>query len=100
MAGIHWNEAHDTVWFTQEEEATTHYHVVAFMDGCLNDYDSGPYSTIEDAEQDLAWYLESGAMVPDAPIEDAGYLRYANGPYIIKVEECTEECDGKRYNAY
>ena len=91
MAGIHWNEAHDTVWFTDEEEPTAHYHVVAFMPGCLNDYDSGPIDDIESARvvlKELADdYPEGDPMVP------GGKDRYTNAFYILKIEECTESCD-------
>ena len=35
-----------------EKEPDVHYHVVAFMDGCLNDYDTGPIETIEEVRND------------------------------------------------
>jgi hypothetical protein len=70
-----------------------HYHVVAFINGCLNDYDSGPFYYLENAREDLRNYLEYGGMQPDQEIVPAGTDRYTNGPYIIKIEECTEpEC--------
>ena len=73
-----------------EPEPAPHYHVVAFIDGCLNDYDSGPINDYTDALADLDWYMET--TYPDTPTV-AGQERYQVGPYIIKVEECREACD-------
>jgi hypothetical protein len=76
---------------------TEHYHVVEFIDGFLNDYDSGPIATIEDARKalqasvdaDNAYELEQDANLYVA----AGDDRYERGMHILKIETCNENCD-------
>jgi hypothetical protein len=73
------------------ETMNEHYHVVEFINGCLNDYDSGPIDTLDNARCELdhlvnVWNDEE-AYVP------AGNDRYQRGIYILKVESCTEDCD-------
>jgi hypothetical protein len=34
-----------------------HYHVVAFINGCLNDYDSGPIASETDADMALQEFV-------------------------------------------
>lgn len=66
----------------------THYHVVEFINGCLNDYDSGPFEDHYDALSHLQEMLarsEPGEYVATA------YDRYERGIHILKVEECTNE---------
>ena len=70
-----------------------HYHVVAFIPGCLNDYDSGPIDTLAEAREELLQYVDTGGMQPERPCKTAGPDRYTNGPYVITIEECAEECD-------
>jgi hypothetical protein len=70
-----------------------HYHVVAFIDGCLNDYDSGPIESEADADMALQEFVREAQELTDEPIRNTGYMRYQNGPYIVKVESCTEDCD-------
>jgi hypothetical protein len=72
----------------------THYHVVEFIDGCLNDYDSGPFDAINDARE---WIENIVADTPDL-YEPSGESRYVrvNSPYILKIESCNEqECEGE-----
>ncbi len=68
-----------------------HYHVVEFIQGCLNDYDSGPYETLEYAREELEdirrWYEEN----TDKPYKPAGADRYESGVHVLKIEECNEE---------
>jgi hypothetical protein len=54
-----------------------HYHVVAFINGCLNDYDSGPIESLEMAQDHFA------EIAPD----------WETGIHIVKIEDCTEDCD-------
>jgi hypothetical protein len=54
-----------------------HYHVVAFINGCLNDYDSGPIESLELAQDHFA------EVAPD----------WETGIHLVKIEECTEDCD-------
>lgn len=69
-----------------------HYHVVAFINGCLNDYDSGPIDTFEDAVTALRDYMNEGGMQPDTEVSDVfGETRYQQGLYTIQVEACQEE---------
>jgi hypothetical protein len=70
-----------------------HYHVVAFINGCLNDYDSGPIALEADADMALQGFVREAQELTDEPIRNTGYMRYQNGPYIVKVESCTEDCD-------
>jgi hypothetical protein len=74
---------------TPVPESTPHYHVVEFINGCLNDYDSGPIATIQDAREELAQMRDfvAGEYVP------AGDDRYERGVHILKIEMCTEACD-------
>lgn len=74
------------------DEVQPHYHVVEFINGCLNDYDSGPYETLEDAREEVRQITEV-----HAPGE---YIQYGKDKYersdlyILKIEECTEkECE-------
>jgi hypothetical protein len=69
-----------------------HYHVVEFINGCLNDYDSGPYDTLEDARGHIKEVInhpcQAGKIVP------AGEDRYiVDDLYIMKIEECHEDCE-------
>jgi hypothetical protein len=68
---------------------TEHYHVVTFIDGCLNDYDSGPIEGLEDARAHLAEYVDQDDWDSWEP---AGVDRFvgATSPYILKIESC---CD-------
>ena len=71
---------------TIEVDDTTHCHVVEFINGCLNDYDSWPIETFHDAVDTLEW-----AKSDEHVLE--GDFRYVNGLHILKIEECTErEC--------
>lgn len=68
----------------------THYHIVSFINGCLNDYDDGPYETLQVARAALDAFLD--ANDDTFPWQPAGVDRYEQqgGPYILKIEECTE----------
>jgi hypothetical protein len=77
-------------------EKQPHYHVVEFINGCLNDYDSGPIEALDEAQAHITGIVQS----TDGHSEDgmdvyveAGEDRYERGIYILKVEECTEDCD-------
>jgi len=81
-----------------DNEPAEHYHVVEFIDGCLNDYDSGPMATIDEARATLTGiaqatdgYAETGA--DDELYTPAGEDRYTRGSYILKIETCRENCD-------
>jgi hypothetical protein len=71
-----------------------HYHVVCFVNGCLNDYDSGPLESLDDARVALAEYANSDTdefryWVP------AGVDRYQqhDGLYTLVIEPCCDnEC--------
>jgi hypothetical protein len=79
----------------EPEETPEHYHVVAFINGCLNDHDSGPYDTLEDARIALAEYVETEATYSPYEWESAGVDRFVqvNGVYIAAIEPCSEaEC--------
>jgi hypothetical protein len=69
---------------------TTHYHVVSFINGCLNDYDSGPIKTLEDARASLQDYLWSG---DGENFHEAGPDRYTDGFSITTIEPCNDTCE-------
>jgi hypothetical protein len=74
----------------------THYHVVEFINGCLNDYDSGPIETLELARESLAYNVSN--LTVDENLEPtyapSGVDRYVRGLHTLKIEECTErECE-------
>lgn len=82
-----------------EKESGPHYHVVEFINGCTNDYDSGPYEELEDAQSDLEdmveshnenalWLNENGYH--DDPYTKDGDDRYTRNAFILKIEECRE----------
>lgn len=78
-------------------EPLEHYHVVAFINGCLNDHDSGPYDTLDDARIALAEYVETDSDTMHDWIS-AGVDRFVqrNGVYIAAIESCSEaECYGE-----
>ena len=67
-----------------------HYHVVQFINGCLNDYDSGPIDTLDDARE-LLKSLIDGDRDNALSVVEAGTDRYiVKGVYILKIEECNE----------
>jgi hypothetical protein len=73
-----------------------HYHVVEFINGCLNDYDSGPFDSLEDAQEVLNDIVKEGNKFPDTDelYVEAGEDRYERGLYILKIEVCNEtECE-------
>lgn len=84
-------------------EKLPHYHVVEFINGCLNDYDSEAYETLDDARSDLsdmverhneeaAWNRDNGYR--SEPYQAEGTDRYTRGIYILKIEECYEtDCE-------
>ncbi len=81
----------------EEPETPMHYHVVAFIDGCLNDYDSGPHEHIEPAREECA-ELAAEYYGEDTFVTDTGNSRYevrrhedSPGGYIVKVEECQQD---------
>lgn len=98
-----WDAAYQQMLNYEDEERLPHYHIVEFINGCLNDYDSGPYESLADAQSDLAdavergneeaaWNEENGYR--SEPYEPAGTDRFIRGNYILKIEECTEtECE-------
>ena len=80
-----------------EEERKTHYHVVEFINGCLNDYDSGPFEDREDARIHL---LETVNANNESPYRRRDYVqagedRYKRGLFILKIEECSEDCESE-----
>jgi hypothetical protein len=76
---------------------TEHFHVVEFINGCLNDGDSGPIESLSDAREELQRIVDDAASVgswnPDMVdyYRPAGEDRYVRGSYILKIEECTED---------
>lgn len=80
----------------------THFHVVAFQNGCLNDYDSGPIEDRDLARLDLEDYLDCyrdmNADGAEYVLTDTGHDRWevTHGEYgagfIVKIEECGEDC--------
>lgn len=71
-----------------------HYHVVEFINGCLNEYDSGPFEEREDARIHL---LETVNENNESEYRGHDYIqagedRYERGPFILKIEECGEDC--------
>jgi hypothetical protein len=62
----------------------THYHVVEFINGCLNDYDSGPLDTLRDAATHMKEIVKEN---PD--YERVGPMRYQRGLYTLKIEDCS-----------
>jgi hypothetical protein len=67
-----------------------HYHVVTFINGCLNDGDSGPITTKAAARAELRdltqCYRDTGRTV-----RAAGKDRYQADIVTIKIEECTKD---------
>lgn len=80
----------------EPKEPREHYHVVSFINGCLNDYDSGAIDTLEDARIELAEYIDNSPFDSFEACQwvPAGVDRYVQveGLYIAKIESCTEEC--------
>lgn len=73
-------------------ERLPHYHVVEFINGCLNDWVSGP-DTLEGCRAEIAQYVEV-AELENNQYEPAGTDRFTRGLYILKIEECYEtECE-------
>lgn len=113
-------------WFRMQEEEIRelldcgswepleHWHVQCFIAGCLPDYDSGAYDTLDAARSGLQDWLEHGAEYdqtyyaddPEAepyrddagdlpetwPYVPAGVDRYEHylRPEIVKIESCRE----------
>jgi t-SNARE complex subunit (syntaxin) len=72
-----------------------HYHVVQFIDGSLNDGDSGPYTTLKDARAELRDVVQSYRQRGQT-VKAEGKDRYVCGLYIIKIEACEntlQECE-------
>ena len=67
-----------------------HYHVVQFINGCLNDSDSGPYTTLNDARGELHFLVNERRDMGHA-VKLEGKDRYVDGLYILKIEECTND---------
>jgi hypothetical protein len=85
----------------EDEGPKLHYHVVEFINGCLNDSDSGPYESLQEAREGLQWFLDGYGDNADehVQIEPAGEDRYERGIHILKIEACTEsECLNERYD--
>jgi len=91
----------DIVINDEDEEVGPHYHIVEFINGCLNDYDSGPYEDLADAQSDLKdmvenhnenalWFNENG--LHEDPYVEEGEDLYTRNIYILKIEECTQDC--------
>jgi hypothetical protein len=78
-----------------KDDATmnSHYHVVEFINGCLNDYDSGPIASIADARNELQFFLGTDDFDDDSAYVPAGKDRYERGLHILKIETCNEDCD-------
>jgi hypothetical protein len=74
-----------------------HYHVVAFVNGCLNDYDSGPYESLEDARKELSEIVDADnayELEQDSNLWEAeGVDRFTRRLHILKIEECHEDCE-------
>ena len=76
-----------------------HYHVVEFINGCLNDYDSGPIESLDDARLEVAQWVEDSRVEDDygtvngIPWEPTGVDRFTRGIHILKIEECHEDCE-------
>lgn len=90
----------------EPEPESTHFHVVAFINGCLNDYDSGPYDSRKDARhecRELAYsYFGDGTYTEQWSADEYRVRRTpkSHGEYIIAVEECTrdrDECEAATY---
>ncbi len=84
-----------------EDIMRPHYHVVTFINGCLNDGDSGPYLTLKDARAELRELVQSYRDT-NRPVKRAGIDRYQSGIVTLKIEACTEalvscENDGPFY---
>jgi len=69
-----------------------HYHVVEFINGCLNDYDSGPIDSLGDARIELAQFVDD----VEYDWEPDGVDRFTRGTHILKIEECGERLHGGR----
>jgi hypothetical protein len=67
-----------------------HYHVVRFINGCLNDSDSGPYTTLKDARAELKYCVSVHREMGET-VKPEGKDRYVSGLYILKIEECTND---------
>lgn len=80
----------------EDTEPRKHYHVVSFINGCLNDYDSGAIDTLEDARIELAEYVENSPFDSFDTVEwqAAGVDRFVQveGLYVAKIEPCTQNC--------
>ena len=71
-----------------------HYHVETFINGCLNDYDSGPYTSKKDAQEDAAWYRsdQPNNWRHTGPITPLQVDRWEQieGLYILAIVKCVE----------
>lgn len=79
------------------EVPKNHYHVVEFINGCLNDYDSGPIDELIDAQtllDEMVHQHNGFTSEGEDKYLANGVLRYERGLYILKVEECSEtDCE-------
>ena len=79
--------------------AQPHYHVEAFMPGCLNDYDSGPCTTLKEAKEIATWYRSDtlGNWIHTGPVAKDQKDRWEQkrGLYILAIVTCDkpiQEC--------
>jgi hypothetical protein len=75
------------------DDVIPHFHVVAFINGCLNDYDSGPIESEELARESLREYVATEATYTEDEIVQVDVDRYQRGPYTITIEPCNNPCD-------
>ncbi len=71
----------------------THYHVVTFVNGCLNDVDDGPYESQRDAfgawgELLESWIDAGSHVVVTDNSASSGHRAVVDGIYVVKVEAC------------
>lgn len=87
------------------ETETTHYHVVSFFAGYLNDSDSGPLETAEDAisyiedrvntENEWEDTNETGERWVETLPMWGQIKRYERGTWVMAAEKCDDPCESE-----
>lgn len=93
---IKWESHEPQTAFVDSQGGTTqsekpHYHVVEFINGCLNDYDSGPIETIGWAREVLKSHVNRDFSYGDddePQYQEVGQDKYVSEIRILTIEEC------------
>lgn len=90
--GEDWLQRGEDDTMPDDDDCAPHWHVVAFINGCLNDYTSPPYDTVDDARAALAEYVNNGGILPDRPCQRIDSDTFLSGHYCITIEDCFDDC--------